>query len=351
MRRFIYVLAWISLLGCGATSSAPTTPRRVEQPPPRQPEQATPIDIQQLVSAVEDVPFSSHEATHARVVTALQRLADVVRTSDAGAATNINRLAAQLTRSTPGERPHADLVQDALGLALNAFSTEVPTSPTPAVRDAYVFARQATARVAGEPPLADQAFQVASALRALTNVAALLNGVSPPFLQPEADVEVGHDASELRDRARRASSSILELAKERDWKRSGTKAARALDALAGVVAVAPLSLSRDRWRSLVTSIRYEALELEREGAVSLDRSDRVRSALLACVEALSSIDGSSRGEPLTLLVSNASSAVAALDPGATFVFQRGVIQEAFRTVADSFLVASMRPVNASTQPE
>jgi hypothetical protein len=167
-------------------------------------------------------------------------------------------------------------------------------------------------------------------------------------LEPDAEVQVGYDAAALRDRATHASLLVLELARERDWQRSGVKAAQALRALASTIEVAPLSLPRERWRAVVYEIRYQALELERDGALSLDRSNRVKAALTACNTAIENLVRGKRFDSSPLVAANASAAASAIDPDSMFVFQRGIIQEAMRSVADTFLIASTSSVGASS---
>jgi hypothetical protein len=108
--------------------------------------------------------------------------------------------------------------------------------------------------------------------------------------------------------------------------------------------VAPLATTRAEWKLAVSAVRFEALELRREGFVSLDRSDRVKAGLQAVVDCLRMLR-SHETPAIRVLVANATAAVDSIDPDTSFVFQRGMIQEAFRATADAFLVIALPPAS------
>lgn len=332
-------LAIVSLVACGGSSAKqPATTARVEHTAPTPRPAPPPSEIRQLTESVERLPRAASEPTPAAIASALSRLADVVRASDLDAAREIDRLAGELVKAKADDR--AAHVRRALATALDALAAGLP-DPAPApVQRSYVLARRAVDTLAsGEPP-SDQGAQVTAALRSMTNLAALLQDTRPPFAEAPNETELGYDADELRTRADLASAAVAELARERDWEQSGKRTAHALDTLANVIEVAPLSASPAAWHTLVLSVRFEAIELARQGAITLERSDRIKAGLASCVDALEQIASAHRREPLRTLVANARSAVNAIDASRSWVFQRGSLQEAFRTTADAFLVVA-----------
>jgi hypothetical protein len=335
MRRLLHAIPIVCICCGGQPQHAPAAAPQAEtrsEPRLQSPE------IQQLAAAVEDVPLLDEQPTHARVVTALSRLAHVVRATEIGAASKIEQLTTELMQSPPNAAVHADLVKDALSIALDAFAVRLEREPSPPARDAYVLARAAAQRITAGAPLGDQVFKVTGALRGLTNLAAAIEGSAPPFAVSDDVVQIGYDPSRLQERVARANAAVAELAKETDWKRAGQKASHALEAFAAVIEVAPLAMPAQEWRSLVRAVRFEALELSRRGSLSLDVSDQVKNGLIPCVDALRAIQTKQRNPTLGRLLATATGAVEAVDPNVVFVFQRAIIQEAFRSIADGFVV-------------
>lgn len=292
-------------------------------------------DLRALRAAVADVSLAGDDADHAKIVAALNRLADVVRVDDRDAATRIDRLATQLRESSPRSGAHTDMVKRALQEAALALAAPLPPRPRASARDAYVAARRAEAELLADEPLRLQTAEVAAALRSVANLAAARRGLSPLFvISADAD-ELGYDPERFAQRARRASVLVSELAADSDWKTSGTKAVAALDALADALAVAPVVAKPQAWGTLVSAIRYEALELEREGGLSPGRSGRVKAGLTAALRGLELAMAADESE--SPVIEAARSAIEAIDTSSAFVFQRAILQEAFRATADAYL--------------
>ena len=328
------------LLACNLACTGPTrevvpASPRTEIAAPRY-EHSRPPELAELAAAVDELAASS-DPTHGPLVAALSRLAEVLRRRDPDAAAAIDQRATELMRSPPQERSHAKLASEALSIALDSFAARLPPDPEPALQAAYVASRRALAGIDDTEPLRPQRTDVVAALRSLTNTAALLRGLPAVYAELDASTELGHDPAALVERATRASELVSELARERQWKPAGLKAARALLALADVLEVAPLSIGRHEWKVLVAAVRYEAFELEREGAISLERSGRVKAALLACTRAFEHVDRAG-ARAFDVLARAAHEAASAIDAPAPFVFQRAAIQEAFRAVADAYVV-------------
>ena len=343
MRAAWLLVPGLVCVGCGGSTTAPQHAAEVEPASPGAPRQPARVEIQQLAAAVERVPGAVPAPNHAAVAAALSRLADVVRIEDADAAREIDRLGGDLMRSAPGASTHADLTQRALARALEALAARLPREPSASLQRAYVIAQRASDGVDPDAPLSRQIAGVTAALRSLTNLAAALDDAPLPFAEAPALAELRYDPAQLRDRANLASAAVAELARERDWKRAGARASHALDTLANVIEVAPLTVTPTEWRSLVLAVRFEAIEARRGGAITLERADRIKAGLASCVEALAHIVDDRREPPLTALVANARSAVDAIEGSRSWVFQRGILQEAFRTTADAFLVVASPP--------
>lgn len=333
MRLALLVLTSL-VVACGSHAAKQTATTHVERPAPTAPGATTPAEIRELAASVERA-----SAEPAALGSALSRLGDVVQATDPEAGREIARLATELAQSRADART-ADRVQRALATALDALAANLPSQPSAPVQRAYVLARRATARLSADEPLSGQSADVTAALRSMTNLAALAQNAPPPFAEEPGELELGYDPDELRTRANLASAAVADLARESDWQRGGRRTAHALDTLANVLEVAPLSATPAAWRSLVLAVRFEAIELARQGAITLERSDRVKAGLASCVDALEQIAKDHREEPFRTMVANARSAVDAIDGNRSWVFQRGILQEAFRTTADAFLVVA-----------
>jgi hypothetical protein len=300
-------------------------------------------EINELAAAVKAIDPLDERAMGGALVTALSRLASVVRTTDEAAASKIARATEGIRTQRPDTMLQGEVVKDALSVALDAFARRLENTRTTRARDNYIMARTATEAIADEAPLGDQASEVHGVLRALANLAAVLEGAPAPFGASNGDVRVGYDAARLQARSTEASAAVSALAKERDWKRAGQRASRALVALAAVVEVAPLVVPAPEWRSLVRGIRFHAHELSRRGVLNLDRADQVKAGLTPCVEALRALEANRRTPTAVRLIETATAAVDAIDPDVSFVFQRASIQDAFRLITDGFvLIAESR---------
>lgn len=350
MRRVAWLLCPVLVAACGSSTPKPraattqatmTSTATKPAPPPKQ--------LGDLRDAIAAIPTSGGDAEHAAIAEALDLLASVLRADARDAAERIDSDVKALRRAPAGARTHADLVKDALGAAVEALGSLVPQDPDGELQASLVVAQRSYAALDASVPLQRQLTTVAATLRALANVAALHRGVARLFpVTTDDQVAVGYDAERFREHVRQLDRHVKAVARERNWKPAGDEAARVLDTLAGVIAVAPLSLATPRWRSLVVGARFQALQLDREGEISLQRSDRIKAGLQAAVDALGAVRGVESNPALEALVAAARAGVDAIDPGTAFVFQRGAIQEAMRATADAYLVAALPAAPAQT---
>jgi hypothetical protein len=299
-----------------------------------------PDELRQLVDAVEDIPAATADPDHSKIVAALSLVAKLIRPDDPEAARTIDTLATQLMRSPPNERTHSDIARDALAAAFDSHVNRFAMSPKQDIRDAYVAGRRALASISDREPLRFQLHEVAAASRALANLEALARGLDPVFTPVYEEVDVGHAPAEMRTRIARASELVSALAAERKWADAARLAASALDVLADTIEVSPLALDVLSWQSLVNAIRYEAVQLARQSTISLDRSDRIKGGLAACVKGLRSLAVELARPESRAFIERADAAVNQIDTSTPFILQRAIIQESFRTVVDALLVAT-----------
>jgi hypothetical protein len=327
----LFLLIVAVLPGCPHEPAANRT-SAVKPQPVSTSTQRVPDELRELVRAVREVPAAADDASHAKIVSALSLLAELIRRDDAAAAAAIEHRATRLMRSPPYERQHADVAKQALSTALESYAAHMSRTPKAQVQHAFASAQRSLERISAAEPLRFQVEEVAAVLRSLANLAAFDRNLDPVFTPVYEEADVGYRPAELRDRVEKASNLITALAMEHYTGRAGARAASALDALADAVEVSPLDLEPGKWQALVSAIRYEAIELARESSISLDRSDRIKAGLLACVRALRSLSRSQNTS--SSLVSTAAAAVKAIDDHTSLAFQRARVQEAFRVVID-----------------
>lgn len=332
-------MRWASLLlvilatGCPGDAALPQSTARPAARPTASTAPQPPPALRQLVRTVRDVPTGVDDASHAKVVASLSLLAKLIRHDDPATAQTIERRATRLMRSPPYERDHADQAKQALAAALEHYATRISRVPATGVQDAYAAAHRSLARISGTDPLRFQLNKVAAVLRSLANLEAFARGFDAVFTPVYELADVGYRPEELARRVTRANELVAALGAERHTGRAGSKAAGALDAIADALEVSRLDLAQADWRELVSAIRYQAVQLARESSISLDRADRIKAGLLACLPGLHSLSRSHHAAPP--LVEAADTAVHRIDEHTALVFQRALIQEAFRAVTDS----------------
>jgi hypothetical protein len=261
---------------------------------------------------------------------ALDLVASAVSRHDEASGREVAKLSQQVVSS---RRDRIVLVRRALDISLDGLVSHLQTERSDDVRRAYMMARRTAKLVTASEPLRFQLVEVAAALRSVTNLIAALRGDDVVYREAAVQRDVGYDPTLFRVRARYASKLVTALSMERDWEPSVQKAADALDAIADVVEVSPLSLTDEQWRMRVRAIRDDALALALPSS-DVDRSARVKAGLRAATGTLTDLQhGVIARQPFRTA---ARAAVEAIDDRGLFVLQRGIIQEAFRTVADAF---------------
>ena len=288
-----------------------------------------PRGMERLARWVDEIPAATGDGRQ-RVARTLDLLADYFVRTDPRASRRLEQFADSLAT---GGGAQASLVREAISLALDSLATEMRLPADSASRSEYMMARRARVQISPSKSIDDQLVPIAQSLRAVTNLVALHRGEQTPFAHSRHAVEVGHDAEQFRASVQIASDAVHLLAAQRDWRDASKAAGDALDALADAIAVAPLDLDRERWRSLVREIRYRGseLSLSPEG---IDRSQDVKAGLRASSLALRGLQVNGEPHPL------GSVAVAAVEQIADrrlFALQRAAIQESFRATADLLL--------------
>lgn len=349
MRCLAWLVCPMLVAACGSSTPKPRAPTAPPATAKTTAKPEPPKQLGELRDAIAAVPTSGGDSDHEEVAASLDLLASVLRVDARDAAERIDADVKALRQSPVGARTHAELVKDALGAAVEALGSLVPQQPDGELQASLVAAQRSYAALDANAPLARQLTTVAATLRALANVVALHRGVARLFpVTEDSQIAVGYDAQRFRERVRQLDRHVKAVARERNWKPAGDEAARMLDTVGDVIEVAPLSLPAARWRTLAVAARFSALQLDREGEISLQRSDRIKAGLQAAVDALATVRGVDANPALEALVDAARDGVEAIDPGTAFVFQRGAIQEAMRATADAYLVAAWPAAPAQT---
>jgi hypothetical protein len=301
----------------------------VDRPAPEIVASPHPVDLEALSNAVDAIPAAPRDEAAIRIRTALDLVASAVARRDVPSGRELSHLSTQLATARTGQ---VVLVRQALDLALDGLVADLTHDRPDAVRHAYMMARRSAKLVTPSEPLRFQLVEVGATLRSITNLIAARRGEDIVYQEPAVERDVGYDPALFRERVRRASKLVTVLSMERDWEVSVQNAADALDAIADLVEVSPLSLTDEQWRVLVRSIRYNAIALATDDGI--DRSALVKAGLRAATEALSQLEhGVIARRPLRVA---ARSAVESIDDRGLFMMQRGILQEAFRSTADAF---------------
>src|SRR5688500_12343761 len=114
--HYVRLLAAIVCACSASPRPAPSTERPAADQRAARAQPARPVhqDLRALRAAVAEVSLAANDPSHATIVTALNRLADVVQVDDRDAGARIDKLAAQLKESSPESRAHTEMVKRAL---------------------------------------------------------------------------------------------------------------------------------------------------------------------------------------------------------------------------------------------
>jgi hypothetical protein len=338
----LLAISLISLGSCAgnnpkvaAPREAPATTARIARPPPTRPAKL-PAELQRLVEAIEQLPATLDDRSHAGLVRALHALGEGVRTLGAAGANQaelVEAVVARLQRSSTSDRSHAEHVRTALDHALAAMHDAQQDPIEDPRRSSYVAAVRAWQELDAAQPLLRQQAQVHLALVTITNALALSRGAAPPFAdvstapkhQPDLDAFVKH--------TRRAAELTSAVAAARDGTSARLKTAQTLQALAEAVTSAPVATRNAGAHAMV--IGFEATRLERASVIDHRRVDWTKAGLLGAVAALETMvppDAAIVGS----LSASATRAVQAIDAHATFAFQLPAIQDALRAVVSAY---------------
>jgi hypothetical protein len=172
MRAWAF-LAILAGWGCShgaVTAREPQTPNQ-EKSPSAADEKRVPLSLTRLVNAIEMLEPGADDASHARIVTILRRLADVLdelRDASTFRIEKIRRIASELEDSSPQSSQHVDLVRQGLDEGLGVLVIAVPEDDGSA-REKYFDATAATAKIDRAKPMLDQTAAARTALDAIAD--------------------------------------------------------------------------------------------------------------------------------------------------------------------------------------
>ena len=326
--------------GVVAISKEPSETSRIVPEAPTRPAEL-PAELRVLVTAIDRLPASPDDRAHTGLVRALRALAEVVQTlapASADRAALIEAAIVRLQRSATGESSHAEHVRTALDHALAAMNDAQHDPVDDHRRRMYVASIRAWHGIAADQPLLQQRAQVHLALMTITNALAVTRGLAPPFAGASTAQEHRPDLDAFVKHTRRADELTSAVAAARSWTSARKKAAETLQALADAVTSSPAA-TRDAGAHAMI-ICFEATRLERASVIDQRRVDWTKAGLLEAVNALEAI--TIVDAPIFESLSAAAArAVQAIDPNATFAFQRPAIQDALRAVVSAYRAAAI----------
>jgi hypothetical protein len=175
----------------------------------------------------------------------------------------------------------------------------------------------------------------ASSMRAIVDAVFLAQGNEPPFGEAESAPNTPSAELDHEVRLEDARADVFKLGQAR-WVSARLASSHALESLADLVAAhAP----NDQLARPISSIRFQAERLKRTDIRSFGEAGWIKTALEAALDAFDTRepDCENRVSPWRR---SARLSVAAIEPRDSLTFQRGAIQDAFRTTLDLFLAAS-----------
>lgn len=183
-----------------------------------------------------------------------------------------------------------------------------------------------------DAPLLEQQPTVTAAFQAATDAVFLAADETPPFAKdsPPNVRAVGSVEAELTA----ASTAVLELGRA---DRPTQASAHALSSLADALAAVE---GRCGPRSDLSRMRLQAERLRHAGPLSFDRANWLKEGLEIALDALDALGAPSGDTRVALFSKAARDAIDGLDEDRSLGFQRGALQDAFRSTLDALIAAA-----------
>jgi hypothetical protein len=294
---------------------------------------------QRLAASAQSLDTASDSARHSATLEVLRGLADFFRRQgqDRTEARRMRELARELERSPTDTLVQATLTEEALGLALRLLLERT----APRAR-ALEYERTVAALTRAIDALRADRSQpawhtnAASAMRAIVDAVFLARGREPPFGEAEsAPTATAVPEIAVEVRLEDARADIFKLGQAR-WVGARLASSHALASLADLVAADD---TNDQLARSISSIRFQAERLKRTDIRTFGEAGWIKIALLAALDAFDTREPNCENR-LSPWRRSARLSVAAIEPRDSLTFQRGAIQDAFRTTLDLFLAAS-----------
>lgn len=333
-RYVVLVVAGSCLLeACSTTNGAPGRP-----PPQTAPTAgvASPDALPRLEASVESIGEGAKGLHQHNLSRVLRQLGGGMQPISPATSLRLREVAQRLDQSPPGLLTHTRLLKEGFSVLLDGLlAARVPTGDQARYRRALLAFDEASAAVHEIATFSEQADAIKAALRAATDAVFLARAHTPPFDQAAAlsspQVAVGSLQTELDQ----ALASVSELA-DADWMSSRRAASRALADLADVVEAAD---GGERFGAQIDEARFQAERLSRSETRDFSHGKWLKAGLTRVLDAWDELDWGG-GNPAPVWGRSARTAVDAIDERGTLSFQRGVIQDAFRTTLTAFVAAA-----------
>lgn len=329
----LVVVGGSALWGCSATPVAtggfpPEAPTRASSAPPDA--------LPRLAASVDSIGEGAPALDQQNLSRLLRLLADGIQPASPATSLRLRDVAQRLHTSPPGLLTHPRLLKEGLAVLLDGLLTvRVPTDDTERYRRALLAFDEAGAGVHELSPFSEQATAINAALRAATDAVFLARGQRPPFDEAAALAVPAIPVGSLNDELQQALASVSELARA-DWMGSRRAASRALASLADVIEAAD---GGKRFGEQVHDVRFQAERLGLSETRSFSQGKWVKVALTRVLDAWQGLEWNG-SRPAAIWGRSAQAAVAAIDEHSALSFQRGAIQDAFRTTLAAFLAAA-----------
>jgi hypothetical protein len=250
--------------------------------------------------------------------------------------------AAQRLKDLPGESTdRTDALKEGLTVAQRALlARDVPAERVRAYFDAVARLSRALKALDKERPLLEQQPTVTAAFQAAADAVFIARGDTAPFAtdEPPKVQGLGSVETELAE----ASTAVLELGRAR---RATQASAHALSSLADAVAAIAGAPGP---RSHVSRMRVQAERLEHADPLSFGRAEWIKEGLAVALDALEPFSGSdTRVAPF---MQAAREAIDGINEDGSIGFQRGVLQDAFRTTLHALLAAAQAEATCPPEP-
>ena len=327
--------------GCSATPAATNG-----TPPPRTPATASaarPDTLPRLEASVESIGEGAKGLDQHNLSRVLRQLGGGMQPVSRATSLRLNGIAQRLDGSPPDLLTHPRLLKEGLSVLLDGLlAARVPAVSQVSYRRALQAFDRANDAVQELMPFSEQAENIKAALRAATDAIFLARGQIPPFDEAAALSIPERPVGTLQAELEQAHASVSELASA-DWMDSRTASSRALAALADVVEAAD---GAKRFGSQVHEVRFQAERLSLSETRSFNQAKWVKVGLTRVLDAWEELDWG-RNSPAPVWGRSARAAVEAIDERSDLSFQRGAIQDAFRTALAAFIAAAETPAACS----